>query len=228
MKKIPGKYLLIGGIGLLVVVAFSSTYYFYSKLQGTEKLLSNTELATQKEVVQLVEKVGRLMELPTGEAPTIATVSDKEKLADQAFFQNAQNGDKVLIFTGVKKAILYRPSTDKIIEVAPINIGGEQTSTQQTVPQTIRVTMYNGTFTAGLAKTTADNITTKFPNMTVIAKKDAGKKDYQKTLVVDLTGNLKQQANDLAVFLNAEVSALPENERKPDGELLVILGQAGL
>lgn len=48
---------------------------------------------------------------------------DPEKLRDQPFFANAQRGDKVLIYANAKKAILYNPPSNKIIEVAPVNIG---------------------------------------------------------------------------------------------------------
>jgi hypothetical protein len=61
------------------------------------------------------------MTLPT-EKPTIATVENTKKLTSQAFFKNARNGDKVLMYTQTKKAILYRPSEDKVIEVAYLNI----------------------------------------------------------------------------------------------------------
>jgi hypothetical protein len=61
------------------------------------------------------------MVLPADETPTIATVSDPEKLKDQPFFANAKKGDKVLIFSNSAKAILYSPTEDKIVEVAPIN-----------------------------------------------------------------------------------------------------------
>jgi hypothetical protein len=53
----------------------------------------------------------------------VATVSDASKLQSQQFFAKAQNGDKVLIFTNAKRAVLYRPSTNKVIEYAPVNIG---------------------------------------------------------------------------------------------------------
>jgi hypothetical protein len=54
------------------------------------------------------------------EQPTLASVTDKSKLSDQPFFQKAENGDKILIFVQSRKAILYRPSIKKIIDVAPI------------------------------------------------------------------------------------------------------------
>lgn len=50
------------------------------------------------------------------ETPTIATVSDITKLQGQPFFAKAQNGDKVYVYSNAKKAILYRPSENKIIE----------------------------------------------------------------------------------------------------------------
>ena len=50
----------------------------------------------------------------------MATVSDPDELKKYPFFTNAQKGDKVLIYIINKKAILYRPDGDKIVEIAPI------------------------------------------------------------------------------------------------------------
>lgn len=71
----------------------------------------------------IINKVSRLIVLPEGETPTIATVADPSKLKGQAFFANAKVGDKVLIYPNSKKAILYDPNQDIIVEVAPVNIG---------------------------------------------------------------------------------------------------------
>lgn len=105
----------------------------YSQLRKENERLSDPQQVAKEASAQLIADVGKLTNLPSGETPTIATVSDASKLKSQAFFANAQNGDKVLIYTQAKRAYLYRPSTDKIIEIAPINLGENQ-SQQTTTP----------------------------------------------------------------------------------------------
>jgi len=72
------------------------------------------------DTASLITSVEKIMELPKNEVPTTATVVDLAKLKGEAFFRNAMVGDKVLAYAGRMLAILYRPSTGKIIEVAPI------------------------------------------------------------------------------------------------------------
>ncbi|OGI27112.1 MAG: hypothetical protein A2359_02520 [Candidatus Moranbacteria bacterium RIFOXYB1_FULL_43_19] len=83
----------------------------------------DSNAAAQKEVKLITERIGKFMELPQGETPTLATVNDREKLEGQQFFLNSRNGDKVLVYPKAKKAILYRPSSGKIIEVANLTSG---------------------------------------------------------------------------------------------------------
>lgn len=75
-----------------------------------------------KEVTALIAEVQTLIDLPSDETPTIATVTDREKLQQESFFRNAQNGDKVLMYTRAQKVILYRPAEKRIIEVGAINV----------------------------------------------------------------------------------------------------------
>lgn len=112
---------------VLLVIAVAVAGVSWSQYQATQKELAdlkkNPQAAAQQETKDLVVRVGQLVALPEGEQPTVATVTDKERLKDQPFFAKAQNGDKVLIFTKAKKAYLYSVSLNKILEVAPVNIG---------------------------------------------------------------------------------------------------------
>ncbi|MGH7246422.1 MAG: hypothetical protein ACREGI_05840 [Candidatus Levyibacteriota bacterium] len=122
-KKLPIKNILLVCGLVVVLVAIGTAVYFYNQYQKAQVLLKNPTLAAQQQTDSLIAMVGKLMELPKGETPTIATVSDVTKLKDQPFFALAQNGDKVFIYTKARKAILYRPSQNIIIDVAPVNIG---------------------------------------------------------------------------------------------------------
>jgi negative regulator of sigma E activity len=125
-KGLAKKLGMSGGALLILVAAIAAAVYFYSKYQDSQNKLKHPEVLAQQQTETLVDKVGRLVELPVGEKPTVATVSDVSKLSNQTFFANAKNGDKVLIYSTAKKAILYRPSTDKVINVAPLNINNTQ------------------------------------------------------------------------------------------------------
>lgn len=120
----PKKRILnLSNAGLIVIVVLTilflgtlgTTYYFYQK----SHLVVVKD--PQKELEQTIKMVSKHLVLPTNENPTMATVSDPEKLKDQPFFANAKKGDKVLIYANSQKAILYDPEADRIVEVAPIN-----------------------------------------------------------------------------------------------------------
>src|SRR5882724_7446701 len=110
---------LIGVLSLfLVIVAACGGYLFYNyqtSQKELEKLRANPQTVARQEIKDVKAKVGQLMELPQNEEPTLATVTDINKLKNQQFFAQAVNGDKVLIYTQTSKAILYRPQTNKII-----------------------------------------------------------------------------------------------------------------
>lgn len=117
------------------VVAITSLFfggYFYYQFRT---LKNNPDTQAQKEAQDLLGKVAQLYLIPTGEEPTIATVSDPNALKNQSFFTSSQKGDKVLIFTKAGKAVLYRPSINKIIETAPIN--NSKNDKNSTPPETI-------------------------------------------------------------------------------------------
>lgn len=182
----------------------------------------------------LLEEVGALIVLPQGEQPTIATVSDKTKLAGQSFFKNAENGDRVIIYQKSGKAILYRPSLKKIIDVASL-ANTAQLDSGNSSPSAVmeevkdekkyRLVLYNATKISGLARTKEAALEKNLPNTEVVQRGNATG-DYDKTLVIDLKGTEGEFAKTLAKELNAEVSELPNGETEPkEADFLIILAE---
>ncbi|QQG41567.1 MAG: LytR C-terminal domain-containing protein [Candidatus Woesebacteria bacterium] len=217
-RKISFKIILTAVAVLLILCGAAGTYYFYNQNQKALQLLKDPTAAQKEEVKTILAKLSILIELPQDEEPQVATVLDYSKLKDQTFFAKAQNGDKVLIYTKAGKAILYRPSTNKIIEVGPISLGQNQEAP-------IKVAVYNGTNIAGLSNTFATNIVKTASNVNVVTRANAANK-YERTIVVDLT-NKEGLAKQMADLIGGTVSTLPEGEVKPADatiDLLIILG----
>jgi hypothetical protein len=123
-KKLTRRTLIILIAFAVLLIGVVPGYFFYSHYEKTQKQLENPTDAAKEEVAKTVEAVGKLILLPSDEEPTLATVSDKTKVQDQALIQaNVRNGDKILIYSQAKKAYLYRPSLNKLVAIAPVNIG---------------------------------------------------------------------------------------------------------
>lgn len=226
---------------VLLIAALATSVYFYNQYATTKKLLDNPKNAVSEEKTALLKKIGALIELPANEDPTVATVTDSKKLSTNPFFAKSINGDRVLFYTKAKEAILYRPSTNKIIEVSQISIessapAGTSTSTVSgTVSNTATVTptpqskgklvIYNGTKIAGLASKEKDFILSKTTNLDVIQMGDANG-NYTENFVIALKTEDANAANQLAGLVSGKVVPLPQGESAPrDGDLLLIVGK---
>lgn len=163
-KKFRNKIAIV--LAALAVIALAAAAFFYIQAKQITKQLADirqqqNRLLSQatssgasaiSDVEQLVEAVGKLMILPSDEQPTIATVQDLAKLQGQPFFAQAQVGDKVLIYTNAKKAILYRPGQNKIIEVAPLDTSAANSSSANLQTQPLTVEIRNGSGKTGAAQ----------------------------------------------------------------------------
>lgn len=69
----------------------------------------------------IVKAVANLIQMPS-DAPSLATVTDLAPLKDQEFFADAAIGDVLLLFPQSRRAMLYRPSENKLIQVAPLTL----------------------------------------------------------------------------------------------------------
>jgi hypothetical protein len=115
------RSLSIAGVALVLALLLTGGIGLYLYLTTGNIVPGRT--SGEQEATRVVAAVGKHLYLPEGEEPTVATVTDLAPLAGQPFFAKAQVGHKVLIYTQSAKAILYDPVADKIVEVAPLNLG---------------------------------------------------------------------------------------------------------
>ena len=211
-------FIEIATVALLVVLG-GGGYFYYQSTKAQKQ--ANPQQVAQEEVKKIVAEVGKLIDLPSGEDPTVATVTDISKLKDQPFFQKAKNGNKVLIYTNARKAILYDPQAKKVIDVAPINIGTQSAQTSQP-----KVVLRNGTTTIGLTSKVEDQLKKSIASLNVVDKENANRNNYEKSQIVILDDKGKDLAYNLSKLLKADIVSLASDEAKPkDGAILVILGK---
>lgn len=241
-----GKKTFLNSFFVLVILALLGIsgyfYYQYKKVSAVDP--------GKDEIQTYVSKIEQFMVLPTDEQPTMATVADKEKLAGQAFFAKAENGDKVLFFAKSQKAILYRPSLNKIIEATAMSPEVSDANAQAPVLETAKpqeeilpsnaedekaqaeistgvraqasVFVENGTSKRGLAKAMAEKIS-EISGVTIVGTGNSVG-NFEKTIVVDVSGKNEKIASEIANSLNGEVRTLPEGEKSSQSDIQVILG----
>ena len=93
-------------------------------------LKKDPNISAQNTKQRIVDNVSKLYDVPQ-EEPTLAKVTEAEKIKkQQEFFKNAQNGDYILVWPNAKLGLLYRESTNKVINVGPVQSqSDEQTGT---------------------------------------------------------------------------------------------------
>lgn len=220
------KYILL--LILFLLTAFPSVFFFIKYRESEQKLKSVLGTSSEKNS-KIIEAVGKLITLPEGETPTIATVTDKDKLNNQAFFQSAKNGDILLIYSQAKKAILYDPLARKIIDVAPLSVSTPSPSVSLSGPTAtiapVSLILLNGTNTTGLTRKYETEIRKKIANATILDRDNAIKRDYPKTLLIDLDNNQSEIARELSRELGIFQSDLPiEESASGSADFLIIVG----
>lgn len=131
MENIKAKF---GKIGTLLIGAIIGAGLFYA--WNAYMVKSPAAVATQvqkDQVKELITKISKLIILPTGEEPVVATINDAAALIkDQVFYKGAKNGDVVLVYQKASKAIVYSPERNVIVNVGPIFLQDQQGQTAAT------------------------------------------------------------------------------------------------
>ena len=224
-----------------VLGASAGGYYFYRQYTSTKDQLQLLQTknanSDEQESQHIIASVAKLVDIPS-DKPTVATITDKDKLKNQAFFASAENGDKILIFASTKKAIIYRPSTNKIVDIAPINIntasasaqptgkvaGAATTATPTPTQKPVSIVLLNGTATSGLTNNIEPSVKKAVPNAS-ITKEAAQKSDYDKSIIVVSKSEAKSVADKLSSELNIPIGDSPYGEDLAGkADIVILLG----
>jgi hypothetical protein len=131
MKQLLPLIAIVMAVALIGLL----TWKYLETRHELNKVTSTADKTAQEQNASLVEEVSKVMVLPTGETPTIADISDVEQLKERPFFANAQNDDKVLLYAKSSLAIIYRPGTKQVVNVASIDPQAASPSANPATPQ---------------------------------------------------------------------------------------------
>ena len=126
-------YFVVSALIILVGTGLFTVIKYQESQKEIQRLSDNSTFVTEEEFESILDMVGKHIVLPKDESPTIATVSDVDKLKEtQPFFKNAKNGYRVLVYEKAKKAYLYDPVGDKIVDVGTVNLENEDIESETT------------------------------------------------------------------------------------------------
>lgn len=110
-KKSKKKLILII-LAVLAVAALAAVIVF-------QQIKLSSNLTDEQAAKNTQEKVAKIMLLPEEDA-LVSDITDIAQISEQPFFSKAENGDKVLIFVQSAKIVVYRESTNQIVNAGPL------------------------------------------------------------------------------------------------------------
>lgn len=102
---------------LIIFVLLVSLLLFLSTLYKNQ--MATKQKARAKAEQEVVDKISKLLRLPN-ETPIFVTVFNEKDFENNDLFRKVKTGDKILIYLNSKQAVIYRPSTNQVIEVLPV------------------------------------------------------------------------------------------------------------
>lgn len=131
--KLP-KNLIWISLVILLVISVASSVFFFTKYQEVK---SDPDSAITEKNTEETEKVlnnlKAILLVTETESPTVARVEDPDKLktSNPEFYRDIQKNDYLILFSN--RAIIFRESTNQIINIAPIiNTQQDSQSSEET------------------------------------------------------------------------------------------------
>ncbi|PIT87286.1 MAG: hypothetical protein COU31_03675 [Candidatus Magasanikbacteria bacterium CG10_big_fil_rev_8_21_14_0_10_40_10] len=221
--------LIFALVGLVAVIV---SYWRVSSQVARLATVEGQKEVNKKQIDEVVEKVKKLIILPVGETPTMATITDAAGLSKtQPFYVGANDGDKVLIYFKAQKAYIYNPTKDLLVNVGPVYIENNASSTSASTTaadptKLLNIEIRNGSEVNGGASTLASQLK-KTPSFSISLVDNASTSTYKGIILVDLTSGAKASlVQALEKELNIKsITSLPAGEKKSVAEVVVIVGK---
>ena len=213
---------------------------FTGRIQLDDTVKTDVE-QTQVETDGLLDKISKHMILPSSERPVLATIIDADKLSlEDPFYVGSVDGDKLLIWSAEKRAIIYSPSRDIVINMGPIIFEGtmpeQKVSQEEVVPsaqvvesvddeeeiqEPLKIQVLNGSGIKGAAGELADGLACD--EIEIVATANASV-DYEELMVISISDR------DLTIIKDKlgvnPIKEIPEGEEYQEGiDALIIIGE---
>lgn len=218
-----------GKIWLILLVCFTIGIAIAGSILSYKYHILSTkpEEAQTLQTNILLKKVSNLVLLPQ-DSPTIAEITDISKLNQQTFFSRAENQDLLLIYTKDNITVLYRPSSNKVINIGSLNPPQAESSTSATLDAVVKIAIYNASGKTGAAEKLKLQLQKELslPVFSVVTD-NALKKDYSSSVVVIQNQNISTAIiQQLKESVDGEVvTTPPDGEKQTDADVLIILAQ---
>lgn len=247
MADIAQTSLSILASATVAIIVATGGFFYYQYDQAKNELIlvkNETKKVSQETSKDILDEIAKLIELPKKETPSISAMTNIGDLKDFNAFKNVENGDVIISYYENNKTIIYRPATNKIVEIYNQNlaelynktneypeiagIGSIQADNESQLPETVEltITIINGTKTVGLAGKIADQVSDILRQSYTIDKiiKSDAKELYDKTYISGVTYIGKQEIQNLAKITGFSIIEVPQNEDFPNTDILIIAG----
>jgi len=199
----------------------------------------------------LDQRIRQLISINSSEKPIMVPVKDPEalKVSNPAFYKDVNKQDVLVVYKN-DKAILYDLKQDRIVtaisipmqaqtadqgktdkdntisnEASPDQKSEENKENSTIQSEKAKITVLNGTMTAGLAGKLSKQL--KAQGINVIKVGDAKLKDYTQTVIVKSTDqSMPATLKELQKLTNAPVVSAKPGETKIQGDFTVIIGDS--
>lgn len=147
-------------------------------------------------------------------AETICVAQDTSKIDQEKIEKLTMQVEKLVSLVDIKESTpnVEGASTDSVATQA------------ENKPSVIKVAIYNGTTTVGLAKEMGITLKAKLAEAEVVVLDNAKHSNYTKTTVMAISGKVAE-AQKVAQAIGGQFSLFPLDENKPDADVLVVVGK---